>query len=240
MAQYNRPPKVKAKGPDEFVSFFDRLIRYFYIHQVKFFVLLLLVVAGFAGYGIFIYYQNYRVKQFATIYQEALDTAGPEGLAKWQDLSNKNPPKNLQDIIYIQEGGLLAGENDWLKAAQAYTQAAKSKSAVLKYVSSWAEAVALENAGQWPEALGAYQQIQQEQENPFKDFAGLGQAQVLMAQGKADQAQVVLMGLISQDAATPEAIKSAAMNKLLSLQLPAATVKAAAGTQNTELESKPK
>jgi predicted negative regulator of RcsB-dependent stress response len=219
MAQYDRPPKEKPKGPDEFVSFFDHLVRYFYIHQVKFFIVLGLGVLFFAGYGIFLYYQNYRVKEFSTLYQKALESTGTEALSEWQSLAQKNPPKKLSEVISIQQGGILAAQGEWEKAAQAYAQAGQSREGLLQYLSQWSEGISLENAGKLDQALAVYQGLRQEKDNPFKDFAALGEAQVLLAQGKADQAQAILRELIGNESEAPAAVKSAAMNKLLALEL---------------------
>jgi hypothetical protein len=221
MAQYDRPPKIKPKGPDEFVSFFDHLVRYFYIHQIKFFIVLGLGVAFFAGYGVYLYYQNYRVKDFSTLYQDALDAPAPDALNRWKALEDKNPPKKLEDVIVIQQGGILAGQGDWERAAQAYAGAGNSKAGVLKYLAGWAEAVSLENAGRNDEALAAYQKMRGDKDNPFADYGALGEAQVLAAQGKADASKSILMELIRNESAAPAAVKTAAMNKLLALQLPA-------------------
>jgi hypothetical protein len=232
MAQYDRPPKTKPKGPDEFVSFFDHLVRYFSIHQVKFFIVLGLGVAFFAGYGIYLYYQNYRVKEFSTLYQGAIDAPASEALKQWQTLEQQNPPKKLEDVIAIQQGGILAGQGDWVQAAQLYSQVGNSKAALLKYLAGWAEAVSLENAGKLDEALTAYQKIRQEKENPFMNFGGLGEAQVLAAQGKTDQAKSILTELIGNESEVPAAVKLAAMNKLLAMQLPEIPVKAAETQEN--------
>lgn len=224
MAQYDRPPKVKPKGPDEFVSFFDHVVRYFFIHRVKFFIVLTVGVAFFASYGIYLYYQNYRVKEFSTLYQDALDAPEGEALNRWKALEEKNPPKKLEEVIAIQEGGILAGQGDWVQAAEVYARAGDSKAGVLKYLAGWAEAVSLENAGRQDKALTAYQKIRQDKENPFADFGALGEAQILASQGKTEASKSILIELIGNESKAPAPVKSAAMNKLLALQLPEVAV----------------
>lgn len=222
MAQYKRPPKTKAKGPDEFVSFFDHLVRYFLIHRLKLFVVLGVGAAFFVGYGIFLYVQNQRVKEFATLYQDALEAPPEAALANWDELKKKNPPKALKPLIQIQIGGVLAARGDWQGAAASYAEAAESKETILKYLATWAQAVSLENAGDYQAAAGVYREMGVQAENPFKDFGALGEAQSLAQLGQKDQARSILIGILQSDAKVPAAVKSAALSKMLALELESA------------------
>lgn len=223
MAQYNRPPKRKKKGPDEFISFFDHIVRYFEIHQKK---LILLVVAGviaFAGYGIYLYRQNKRVKDFAVLYQEALKASPEDSLRSWQEILKKDPPLKLEDVIAIQIGGIYARKQDWINAATEFNKAGDSDSELLRFLGQWAGAVSLENSGSWEKAYSEYQKISEEAANPFKDNGRLGMARCLLGLGKISEAETLLNQLVGKDSEVSPSVKAAAMNKLLVMRLPPPT-----------------
>ena len=219
MAQYNRPPKKKVKGPDEFISFFDHLVKYFMIHRNKLFIVIGVAVLAFAGYGIFLYVQSNRVKEFAALYGEAMNAPEAQSLKKWQEIEQKSPPLELDDIISIQIGGVLGKEGKWDEAAAKFNRAALSQSEVLHYVSLWAGAVAQENSGKFPEAFKDYQNISQDEQNPYKEFGRLGMARILGLQGKTGEAETILMDLIKPESETPPAVQTAAKNNLIVLKM---------------------
>jgi tetratricopeptide (TPR) repeat protein len=219
VAQYDRPPKKKAKGPDEFISFFDRLVRYFLIHRLKFYVVIGAVALGFMGWGVYLYLQSQGVKEFAVLYNQALQAPPQEALQAWNEIGSKNPPLNLDDIIDIQKAGILAREGKWKEAADYYFQAGLSSDGVLRYTAQWAGAVALENAGDYQKAFEEYQKMSSETDNPFKEYGHLGMARCKELMGNKQEAEKILWDLLNLETEIPQAVASAARNKLLVLKL---------------------
>ncbi len=219
MAQYNRPPKKKAKGPDEFISFFDHLVRYFMVHRNKLIILVGVAVLGFVAYGIFLYQQSNRVHDFAALYQEALVAPPEEALSTWQDLLDKNPPLDLKEVVAMQIGGIYAKDEDWTKAAEYFHLAAQAKSQVLRYPGQWSYADALANAGKSQEAMVIYQGMADDPENPFKDYGRLGMARLMENTGQVESARKILEALTKEGAEVIPAVQTAARDQLLLLAL---------------------
>lgn len=231
MAQYNRPPKKKAKGPDEFVSFFDHLVRYFMVHRTKLFVVIGVAVLAFVGYGVYLYIQNQRVHEFASLYSEALTAPSEEALAAWQKLYDKNPPLDLKESVAMQMGQIYAEQGEWLQAAEQYRLVSEAKSETLRYPAQWSLAVALENAGKLSEAQAIYQGMSEDTQNPYRDQGRLGVARVLILSGKVDQGRQILTNLVKPGAEVHPAVRSAARDQLLALEIPPDVATVAPETQ---------
>lgn len=189
------------------------------IHRNKLFIVVGVAALAFAAYGIFLYIQSNRVIEFSSLYNEALEAPKDGALKKWEEIAQKNPPLELDDIIAIQMGGILSQAGKWDQAAVQFNRAALSKSEVLRYVSQWAGAVALENGGKYSEAYTEYQKISSDSKNPYKDFGRLGMARVLGLQGKSAEAEGLLMELLNPASEVPPAVHSAAQNNLLVLKM---------------------
>ncbi|MDX1387191.1 MAG: tetratricopeptide repeat protein, partial [bacterium] len=94
-----------------------------------------------------------------------------------------------------------------------------SPDGVLRYTAQWAAAVALENAGDFQKALDVYQKMSGEADNPFKEYGRLGMARAMELMGKKQEAEKILQDLLSQETEIPQAVESAARDKLLVLKL---------------------
>jgi hypothetical protein len=222
MAQYDRPPKKKEKKVDEFISFFDHLVRYFAIHRYKLMVVLAAGALAFAGYGIYLYWQNHQVEEFAVLYSDASQAPAADALKRWEDLAGKNPPLRLDDVVFLQIGGILSGNSEWKKAAEEFSRTGDSPSPLLKYLGQLAGATALENSGDFNGALEAYQRLSQEVGSPFQYQAKFGMARCFGAMGQAAEAETILFQLIAGDSGAPQGIKLAAQNRLIVMKLNAA------------------
>ncbi len=181
--------------------------------------LLVAVLLGFAGYGIYLFTINKRTQAFSTIYLEAQVAPESEALKYWRELSAKNPPLDLEEVIAIQIGGILAKQSEWPQAASEFNKAADSSTPILKYVGAYAEAIALENGGNYQAAHDVYKTMAFEEKNPFKEFGRLGMARSLVALGKVGEGETILYQLLAKDSPAPPAIKSAAVNKLLAIKI---------------------
>ncbi len=223
MAHYQRPEKQKKQGPDEFISFFDHVVRYFLRHQGKLIGLGVTLVLAFGCYGLYLYYQGYRVREFASLYQQAQKDTGQKGLQVWEELLHKSPPLDLREIIHLQMGGIYSQELKWDSAAQQFGEAGQSRSQVLGPLGQFAHGVALENAGAYEKALVAFQNLSQEKDSPLKEFARLGMARCLLQMGKKQEAEPILMSMIGANSDVPAGVKSAALNTLLVLRLKSGT-----------------
>lgn len=219
MAQYNRPPKTKSAKADEFLSFFDRLIRYFLIHQKKFYSLVAAVVLFFAGYGIYLYKVNREVNHFAMDYWQAQKSPESQESKGWQGLLQKNPPAQLAELIRLQWGGEMAKNQRWAEAAAAFQGNMQARSPLLMQVSQWAYATSLENAGEFQKAHDVYQSLANQKEGIFVSEGRLGMARSLAGMGESNESETILIQLIAKDSEAPQAIKSAALNRLIVMKL---------------------
>ena len=219
MPQYNRPPKKKKKGPDEFVTFFQKLVRYFSAHQGALIIVVLAAVVAFGVYGIYLYRQNVQVKKFATLYDQGVNAPPEKALEVWEEIEENDPPLQLQEVVAIQIGGIFSSRDQWEKAAVQFERASDSSSKILKYLGQLARAVSLENAKKLDEALAEYKKISNDKENPLKDYGRLGMARIFAIQGKSGEAEAILFQLASNDSEAPKAVKGAALNQLLAMKV---------------------
>ncbi len=219
MAQYDRPPKVKAKGPDEFVSTMDRLVRYFLMHQNKFYLLVAAGLLALAGLGIYRTYVSKKLASVAVEYTAAEKAPATDALSLWQKVLQKHPPRGVGHLAQFQIGGIEAGQGRWAQAAQAFQQGASSREKVLSSVGGIAEAVSLENAKDCPKAAAIYERISREEKNPFRFDAQLGMARCYLVSNRANDAETILFELISTKSVATPAVKSAALNELIALKL---------------------
>lgn len=225
MAQYNRPPRVKPAKPDEFISFFDRVVRYCLQHQYKFYAVLAAGVLGLAAYGIYQFKAGRDAQNFAADYYKAETTTESQASQTWEELLKKNPPGRLPDLIRLQWAGDLAKQQKWEEAVKIYAANEASGSTLLKDLSSFSQAVALENAGQWDSAYKIYQILADGKGSPLVSEARLGMARALSGQKKDQEAEVILLQLIGKGSDASAAIKAAALNRLIAMKArtPAAT-----------------
>jgi tetratricopeptide (TPR) repeat protein len=222
MAQYNRPPKQKAQKPDEFISFFDRLVRYFYVHQQKFIVLVAAAVLGLGIYGLYRIKVSRDIQKFSIDYMEAEKAPSDKSLELWKKFAEMKPPAQLPELIVLQIGGNYVSAKDWSEAAKAFQSNGNSSSKILRMLSQLAYAGSLENAKQYSQAFEAYQKISQDMGNPFQEEGRLGQARCLSGMGKDSDAETILIQLIAKGSEAPQSVKAAALNKLIAMKLPAA------------------
>jgi len=218
MAQYNRPPRVKPPKPDEFISFFDRVVRYFLIHQNKFYLLIAAVALGFAGYGLYLYKASRDAHNFAAAYWEAEQTPESQASQTWENLLKQSPPGHLPELIRLQWGGDLGRQNKWAEAAKAFQANDASSSTLLKELSRLSQAIALENSGQWQPAYDLYSGLAELKGSPLQSEARLGMARSLSGLGKDDEAETILLQLIVKGSDAPQAVKSAALNRLVAIK----------------------
>lgn len=218
MAQYNRPPKSKAPKPDEFVSFFDHAVRYFQVHQNKFFLLIAAVVLGFSGYALNRYLVGKKMHDLALDYMKAESAQGQEAIGAWQALTQQNPPKPLREVVALQLGGALASAAQWEPSAEAFAKGADSKSFMLYSVARLANGVSLENAKKYSEALSVYQEIADLQDDPFRYRGKLGMARIFLAMNQATEAENILLQLLVKGSDAPEPVKGAALSQLVAMK----------------------
>lgn len=215
MAQYNSPPKKKAKKPDEFVSFFDHLTRYFMLHQGKFWILIACAVAGFSAYAVRSYLISERKQDLAMDYMKAEQAPAAEAVKAWEDLGKKNPPSPLKEVVDLQVGGALVAQQQFEPAAQAFQKSAASKSFMLYTVARLAYAVSLEDAKKYPEALAVYQEVADMQDDPFRYRGQLGLARVYTAMGQPTEAERILLDLLVKKSDAPDPVKNFALGQLV-------------------------
>ena len=225
MAQYNRPPRVKPAKPDEFISFFDRVVRYCLHHQSKFYALVAAGVLALAGYGIYQYKAGRDAQNFAADYYQAESASESQASNTWENLLKMNPPGSLPDLIRLQWGGDLAKQQKWEEAAKIFASNEASRSILLKDLSRFSQAVALENAGQWDSAYRIYQALADGKSSVLVSEARLGMARALSGQKKDQEAEVILLQLIGKGSDASAAIKAAALNRLIAMKagMPVAT-----------------
>ncbi len=223
MAQYDRPPRKKPPKPDEFFSTMDHLVRYFTVHQKKLYLLILIFVVGFAGYGVYRIQLSRKLTKLATSYAEAQDAPEDDTLAGWEKVLKENPPKNLRELVHLQIGGRYGSKGQWAEAAQAFQKAAESRSKILHPVAQLALAVSLENSGEFAKAQAAYEAVAKLEKNPLSYDGRLGAARALIGQNKINDAETILFQLLAKDAETPPAVKQAALNALTVLKIKSTT-----------------
>lgn len=226
MAQYNAPPKVKDKGPDEFISFFDHVVRFFMAHRIKFVALVALLVVSFGAYGVWLYFQSQKAQEVASIYEAALEAQGADAIADWQALIAQKPPLSLKAIASLELGGRLSQEKKWPEAAQAFSQATQASDKLLRSVGLWSTAVAWENAGDFAKSLENFDPLTANSKDVFYFEGVLGKARVLAQSGQTAKAEELLLSLLGssqetqEDTATvPKAIQKRAQAQLLALRL---------------------
>ncbi|MDL1872275.1 tetratricopeptide repeat protein [Deltaproteobacteria bacterium PRO3] len=218
MAQYNRPPKSKAPKPDEFVSFFDHVVRYFLVHQKKFYVLIGAVLLGFGGYALQRYWVGKKMHDLALDYLKAEQAQGAEATGAWEALAKQDPPKPLRDVVALQLGGALAAQAQWEPSAQSFQKGAESKSFVLYSVARLAQGVALENAKKYSEALTVYQEIADLKDDPFRYRGKLGMARIYLAMGQPTEAENILLQMLVKTSDAPAPVKGAALSQLVAMK----------------------
>lgn len=218
MAQYNRPPKAKAPKADEFVSFFDSIIEYFMLHQAKFWILVAVLAIGFSGYALNRYRIGQQMFDLATDYSQAEQAQAADSLKAWESVLSKNPPSPLRQVVDMQIGGAQAGQGLWEAASQSFQKSADSKSFTLWSVAKLANAVSLENAKKYPEAMAVYQEIAAMKDDPFRFRGKLGTARVYLEMNQPTEAENILLQLLVKSSDAPEPVKSAALSELVAMK----------------------
>jgi len=219
VAQYNRPPKAKAARPDDFISFFDHLTRYFLKHQMKLWVL---IGAALLAFGIYTLYQ-YRIGQkmngLALDYWKADEAPADETLSAWQKVQKLDPPRPLKEVVGLRVGGAFSSQQNWKDAAAALQDPA-SHSFALQSVARLAQAAALENSGENAKALDAYRSVAESSDDPFRFRAKLGMARCYFASGENGEAEKLLYALVVKGSDAPEPVQSAAWAQLAAAKIP--------------------
>lgn len=218
MAQYNRPPKAKPPKADEFVSFFDGIIDYFMVHQGKFWILVAVLVVGFSGYALNRYRIAQRMTVLATDYAQAEQAPPADSLKAWESVLGKDPPSPLRQAVDMQVGGAQAGQGLWEAASQSFQKSSDSKSFTLWSVAKLANAVSLENAKKYPEALAVYQEIAAMKDDPFRFRGQLGTARVYLEMNQPTEAENILLQLLVKSSDAPEPVKGAALSQLVAMK----------------------
>jgi len=216
--QYNRPPKAKPPKADEFVSFFDHIVEYFMLHQGKFWVLVVVLVLGFSGYALNRYFIGQKMTALAFDYTQAEQAPPTDSLKAWESVLGKNPPSPLKEVVDLQVGGAQAGQGLWEAASQSFQKSSDSKSFTLWSVAKLANAVSMENAKKYPEALAVYQEIAAMKEDPFRFRGRLGQARVYLAMGQPTEAENILLSLLVKSSDAPDPVKGAALSQLVAMK----------------------
>jgi tetratricopeptide (TPR) repeat protein len=217
--QYNRPPKAKAARPDEFISFFDRLTRYFIRHQMKFWVLIGAALLAFGAYTIHKYRQGQKMNEVALDYWKADEAPAESALSAWQGVEKLNPPAPLKEVVGLRLGGAFSDQKNWKDAAGALQDPA-SHSFQLQSVARLAEAAALENNGDFAKALESYRRVADSAEDPFRFRAKLGMARSYFATGENGEAEKILYALLVKGSDAPDPVQNAAWTQLAAMKIP--------------------
>ena len=219
MAQYDRPPKTKAREPDDFVSLMDHLVRYFIKHRNKFYLLVALCLVGLAGLGIYRYRTSQKLTAIADQYTAAEKASGGEDLKQWEQILNEKPPRSMAHVVAIQIASILGKQDKWLEAAQSYFKSSQAPDPALKLVGQLAYATSLENAKECGKAMEVYKAIADAEKNPFRYDGQLGMARCQLASGQAGEAEMILYQLISNKSEAGPAVKAAAVSELVAMKL---------------------
>ncbi len=222
MAQYNRPPTVKPKKPDEFISFFDHVIQFFINHQNIFYITCAAVIVVFGSYGLYKFYSGRKIEKLSTEYYKAESSSGQASIPLWQNLEKK-APSPLQQVAQLQMAGEYLQEKNFKEAAMTFEEVGQEKSFLLSSLALLAQGEALENNRQYSDALTVYQNLSQKKNDPYQYHAKLGMARALLGLGKGTEAETILFELQEKGSNAPEMIKSAALQKLLVIKLKQAT-----------------
>ncbi|HKX12017.1 MAG TPA: tetratricopeptide repeat protein [bacterium] len=219
MPQYNRPPKAKAARPDEFISFFDHLTRYFIQHQMKLWVLIGLALLAFGAYTFYQYRIGQKMGALALDYWKADEAPAGETLSAWQRVEKLDPPRPLKDVVGLRLGGAFSSQQNWKDAAAALQDPA-AHSFALQSVARLAQAAALENSGEAAKALAVYRSVAENADDPFRFRAKLGMARCYFASGENGEAEKILYALVVKGSDAPEPVQSAAWAQLAAAKVP--------------------
>lgn len=219
MPQYNRPPKVKAARPDDFISFFDHLTRYFIQHQMKLWILIGAALLAFGAYTIHRYRIGKEMNALGLDYWKADEAPADASLSAWQGIEKLNPPRPLKDVVDLRVGGAFTGQRNWKEAVNAL-QAPASNDFALRSVARLAQAAALENSGDYAKALSTYREVADNAEDPFRFRAKLGMARSYFANGESGEAEKILYALVIKGSDAPEPVQGAAWTQLAAMKVP--------------------
>lgn len=219
MPQYNRPPKSKAARPDDFISFFDHLTRYFLIHQMKLWVLLGAALLAFGAYTLNQYLKGQKMNTLALDYWKADEAPADASLSAWQGIEKLDPPRPLKDVVGLRVGTAFSSQQNWKEAINALQDPA-SHDFALRSVARLAQAASLESSGDYAKALSTYREIADKSEDPFRFRAKLGMARSYFATGENGEAEKILYSLVVKGSDAPEPIQGAAWTQLASMKVP--------------------
>ncbi|HKY62597.1 MAG TPA: tetratricopeptide repeat protein [bacterium] len=230
MPQYNRPPKAKAARPDEFISFFDHLTRYFLKHQMKLWALVGAALLAFGAYTLYQYRIGQKMNTLSLDYWKADEAPSGESLSAWQRVEKLNPPRPLKDVVGLRLGSAFSGQQNWKDAAAALQDPA-GHSFALQSVARLARAAALENSGDTAKAMEVYRSVADKAEDPFRFRAKLGLARGYFAQGENGEAEKILFSLVIKGSDAPEPVQNAAWAQLAAMKVPGKLAESAPETQ---------
>ncbi len=235
MATYKQLPQKKAKGPDEFISFFDHLYHRIYLRGPAY-----LAVGGiflFVILGI-IFWREFHIRSAESTSQkiyEASKKGKDEQIKVLADIRKVNPYSPLGMWVTLQMANQQEDCNEVIKDLNSYVGYGENE--ILRSLVYLKTGTCLENQMKWESALDLYQRASGDSNNIFRDWSHLRLAQVYRYLGKDEEMNRELEGLVSNSSKARPAIQE--MAKMLK-EVPEPLMKEALETESQPLsESSP-
>ncbi len=215
MPIYKQLPRSKAKKPDEFISFFDRLYHKIYAQGPL--AIAVLVIFAFVGLGTLFwrgYHRSSSEKLSARLYEVSKqDRAEQEKFYSEIQRANYYSPLGMWASLQIAN---MADAQDCDKVIrQLEPYVGRGEDSVLRSLIYLKMGVCLENKKEWEKAGNLYREASRDSKNIFEDWASLKLADIKKDNGDSEGAKKILEEIVQKDSKAPAVIKEEAMVQLL-------------------------
>jgi len=211
MPLYDHEPHTKDNGPDEFVSFFDKLYHKAYANGPL--TLAILGIIAFVCLGIFFWSQFHSIqdqKLARRIYEAQKE--GPEAEEKlFSDLRKKNLYAPIGIWASLELADDLMKQSQCDKVLDTLTMyVGHGEDSVLRTLVYSQVGTCLENKKDWNKAAEHYSQAADDSKNFLRDWSELRLAYAKQQLGQGDAAQRILQKLSATDSKASPAVKAEA------------------------------
>ncbi len=202
MPIYKKLPKTKAKKPDEFISFFDRLYHKAYERGPA--VIAVLLVVAIVGFGI-LFWRGYHARRDEKTSEKlflAAEKGKEERAAVLKDIKKANlyGPMGVWASLELANQEAAAGDCDGV-IAELESYSGRSENPVLKSLIDLRLGACLEDKKEWQKAAKVYDSCRFDSKNDLKDWCALRLASVKKNLGDGDESKKILDQLLKNPSA---------------------------------------
>src|SRR4030095_585004 len=215
MPIYKKLPKTKAKKPDEFISFFDRLYHKAYERGPA--VIAVLLVVAIVGFGI-LFWRGYHARRDEKTSEKiflATQKGKEERALVLKDIKKANlyGPMGAWASLELANQEAAAGDCDSV-ISELESYSGRGESPVLKSLIDLRLGACLEDKKEWQKAAKVYESCRFDSKNDLKDWCALRLASVKKSLGDWDESKRILDHLLKNPSAGTDSSPSTAPSAL--------------------------